>query len=198
MTHMKKNRDKKIILTLFFPFLLIMLFANCHDDVKPATMLGIKLGHSSPSGIISFVEFVNQNQIPASKFQADTKFSLGGHGMFIALAEENINCSAIGYTNSRTSADVANDLQFIFNITTNSDKETFDTATNGWTFGRSMGSGGNNGCSIGVTYFIPIKFTNTAIPNNDTLEINLAQDTIKYRYNSLYTSKSVDSKFILN
>lgn len=80
-------------------------------------------------------------------------------------------------------------LKFSFELSTNSDQESYVGGVNANQFALSMSEFGSIR-DIASEYYMPIKLNATAVPGNDTLEINGSSDVITMNYISQHSTQS--------
>ncbi len=172
-TKVSRYRNTSIAIALLFSFGLV--FNACKekeedepDPVKPVVAeLSIKTGYFE--GFNSF-NFADQDTLYVDSLQNNRLFNL------------NVTESGLPI---RVNTDI-DSLQFSFTLNSYLDIETFSTEDNASMYYRSVFEF-NNLAEIDADIQLPIKWTISPTPNNDTLEINPDGDILTVNYDSYHS-----------
>ena len=102
--------------------------------MDPAVPISLKFGYMGlvSDGSWTFVPFASQQKISFDSLQFHTQNSIV-KGLMVRLDEYGVKCETIKYrSGSEDDAEVMNDVIFVFQVGSNTDKEVFATNKNGW------------------------------------------------------------------
>lgn len=163
-------KTKIILLTVFS----LSLFAckKEKDDPTPAPTPTLQILFGYTPSFSGLTPWSNQTEISFDSIKAHDYVG-------ISITEGNL-ASLNGFTSDSGVIE--------FSAKTNNDEELFSSKNVNVKSQFSADIFGYR--EFGGEYFVPYKFTNTAVKGNDTLEISTSMDMLKIIYKSKYTSQS--------